>query len=59
MITNLVVTGTFLLQLESLSREDLLKFVKRQMVNLQKLKQKNEGKTINILQWNSCLPDVP
>jgi len=50
MITNLVVTSTFLLQLESLSREDLLKFVKRQMVNLQKLKQKNEGKTINILQ---------
>jgi len=50
MTTNLVVTGTFLLQLESLSREDLLKFVKRQMVNLQKLKQKNEGKTINILQ---------
>ena len=33
-------------QLDNLSREDLVKFVKRQIVVVQKLKAQNEGKPV-------------
>ena len=42
-----VQVSFFILQLESLSKDDLIKFVKKQMFLLQKERAKNEGMFLN------------
>ena len=57
-VFNVSILCLFFFQLDSLSREDLVKFVKRQTILLQKIKAKNTGKNSNVIKNISVIPMV-